>query len=170
MKEAFAIAHDGVQVHFVDNEGGDSKRIPLIIVPGMLGIAEHHEIELQELSPRRVIAISHRGLGKSGPISVGQGSFQQRVSDVEAVVRHLELKEYFLYAFSRGVALAVAHALKHKNSIKGMILHDCEPIYVAPSEKWYQQMLSLQKSHVFPSTLEAYWQDAHRVELMESMF
>ncbi|WP_413288258.1 alpha/beta fold hydrolase [Bdellovibrio sp. HCB337] len=168
MKDQFAIASDGTQIHYLDNEGSDSA-IPLIIMPGMLGIAEHHQTEVAGLAPRRVIALSNRGLGKSGKVSPGMCSFEQRASDINAVVNALGLKEYVLYGFSRGVPLVVQHALQNPKAVKALVLHDCEPIYIRPSEKWRDHFSGLQKPHFSKETIEAYWADAANVDLTENL-
>ena len=134
IRDQFTHAPDGARIHFLDNESNSKDNLPLVIVSGMLGIADHYRNELKALAPNRVIAISHRGLGKSGPISAGKATFAHRVSDIGAVTRYLGLKKYVLYAFSRGVALAVAHGLANLGSIEAMVLHDCEPTYIRPSE------------------------------------
>lgn len=169
MTENFAMTSDGISIHYIDNLGSDSTLTPLVIVPGMMGIAEHHQAEISGLSPRRVIAITHRGLGKSGKVSKGQCSFGQRVTDIEAVISKLGISQYILYGFSRGVPLVVDYAIKNQNAVKALILHDCEPIYVRPSEKWYKHLASLNKAHMPTETIEAYWQDGANVDLTSEM-
>lgn len=163
MKEGFALNLDGVHIHYIDNEI-HSDLLPLFIVPGMMGVAEHHELELKNL-PRRVIAMSHRGLGQSQKISAGQGGFESRVGDIAAVVDHLELTNYLLQGYSRGVSLAVEHTLRHPRNVRGLILHDCPPRYVRPSESWRDRLLALQKPWMPSETVTAYWQDAEDVDL-----
>jgi pimeloyl-ACP methyl ester carboxylesterase len=165
MKESYAKSKDNVLIHFLDNEGSDSSLPPLVVVPGMMGLAGFHERELQELLPRRVIAITHRGLGKSQVIEPGQGSFAARTSDIATVVEHLDLEKYFLYGFSRGVSLVVAHSLKSPQRVLGLILHDCEPTYPKISEKWRDMLIAANRPHIPAKTVEAYCKDSELVDL-----
>jgi pimeloyl-ACP methyl ester carboxylesterase len=134
-----------------------------------MGMAEHHEIELAKLSPRRVVAFTHRGLGKSGKVSAGMCKFEDRVSDIDAVIKYLGLTKYILYGFSRGVALAVAHATQNQNAVRGLILHDCEPIYIRPSEKSRDFLMNLNNPNLPKQTVEAYWHDAQNIDLTERL-
>lgn len=165
----FVTTRDGISIHYTDNLGSDATLVPLVIVPGMMGIAEHHQNEIRELLPRRVIAITHRGLGKSGKVLPGQCSFEQRAMDIEAVISKLGISQYILYGFSRGVALAVKHASKNLGSVKAMILHDCEPVYLRPSEKWCNHLKNLNRPHMPAETIEAYWQDGTNVDLTSEL-
>jgi pimeloyl-ACP methyl ester carboxylesterase len=165
MKEDFARSRDGLDIHFLENEGADSNLIPLVIVPGMMGLAGFHEREMKKLLPRRVITITHRGLGKNQPIHPGQGSFAQRATDIAAVTDYLGLKKYFLYGFSRGVSLALAHTLRHPRNVAGLIFHDCEPTYPKISEKWRDNLISANRPHMPAQTVTAYWQDSEAIDL-----
>lgn len=165
MNDHFAASSDGISIHYLDNGGSDPSLVPLLIVPGMMGIADHHEPELSSLAPRRVVALTHRGLGKSGSVKVGQCSFEQRALDVDAVVKDLGLKEYILYGFSRGVPLAVQHASLSPSAVKALIIHDCDPVYMRGSERWYNHLVSLQKPYMPAATVEAYWKDSDEVNL-----
>lgn len=169
MIEGFASSEEGVEIHYLDNEGTSRDLAPLVIVPGMMGLASFHETEMAQLLPRRVISITHRGLGKNLPIEPGQGSFAQRVSDIAAVVDHLKMERYFLYGFSRGVSLIVAHALKRPLEIQGLIIHDCEPTYPKISEKARDALISAARPHIPARTVIAYWQDSEAVDLTSQL-
>ena len=165
LREGFATSKESLKIHFLDNEGDDPRAIPFVIVPGMMGLADFHGEELRSLRPRRAVAFTHRGLGKSDPICVGQGSFSQRTSDIRTAVRDIGLRRYFLYGFSRGVAMAVAHALEYPSEIAGLILHDCTPVYAKISEKWRDALISANRPHIPAETVTAYWQDSEAVDL-----
>jgi pimeloyl-ACP methyl ester carboxylesterase len=169
VREGFATSKDDIQIHYVESETYDSSLAPLLVVPGMMGIAEHHHKEINDMAPRRCIAFSHRGLGKSGPIHSGQGSFHQRASDIETIARHLSLDRYFLYAFSRGVPIAVHHSLENASAILGLILQDCEPTYGRPSQKWLEHFLSVKPLHIPEATARAYWQDAEKIDFSDRL-
>jgi hypothetical protein len=70
MKESFAKSRDGLDIHFLETKGADPALIPLVIVPGMMGLASFHEEEMKKLRPRRVVSITHRGLGKTQPTNL----------------------------------------------------------------------------------------------------
>lgn len=163
MREGFALNLDGTRIHFIDN-GFHADALPLFIVPGMMGVAEHHQLELEHM-PRRVIAMSHRGLGRNAKISSGQGGFEARVGDIAAVVGHLELEDYLLYGFSRGVPMAAEHAIRYPRNVRGLILHDCVPRYARPSESWRDRLQAMQSPWMPAETVHAYWHDAEDVDL-----
>lgn len=169
MKESFAVTADNLKIHVLESEAFDSNLIPLVIVPGMMGIAEHYLRQLQDFSPRRVITFSHRGLGKSEIIRPGLGSFQQRCSDIDSVCSHLGLTRYILYGFSRGVPMIVAQTMAHPERVRGLVLHDCEPVYFKPPEKWRDAVIAAKQSHIPQETVIAYWQDAEMVNLMDQL-
>jgi pimeloyl-ACP methyl ester carboxylesterase len=165
MKDSFARAKDGVNIHYLESGDSNPSLAPLVFVPGMMGIAEHLAEEMEGLQPRRTIALTHRGLGKNQKIQPGSGSFAHRCSDIEAVVKHLDLPKYFLYGFSRGVPMAVAHALEHPMRVAGLILHDCEPSYLKVSEKWRDMLIAANRPHIPAETVTAYWQDSEAIDL-----
>lgn len=54
---------------------------------------------METLTPRGVISYSHRGLGKSGPLKIGQGSFPSRSLDVAAVAEGFRSPSWRQFAF-----------------------------------------------------------------------
>lgn len=165
MREGFAKSPDGIEIQFLENVGFDPSLAPIVFVPGMMGTAEIHQQELTDLLPRRAISFTHRGLGKSQKIQSGQATFEKRASDTSTVVRHLGLDRYFLYGFSRGVSLAVAHALQHAAEVRGLILHDCDASYVKCSERWTDMLIKANLPHAPAETIMAYARDSQAVDL-----
>jgi hypothetical protein len=104
---------DGISIHCLSSSDYDSNFVPIVMVPGMLGTANSLSENIEYLSPRRVVTFSHRGIDKSGNIQIGQGNFASRCLNIEAVVKHFQLEQYYLYGFSRGVPLVIQHALNN---------------------------------------------------------
>jgi pimeloyl-ACP methyl ester carboxylesterase len=168
-QSSLAISKDKVSIHCLSSADYDSNLVPMVMIPGMLGTANSLSTNIETFSPRRVITFSHRGLGKSGKIQIGQGGFASRCLDIEAVVDHFQLKQYYLYGFSRGVPLAIQHSLNNPKKVKGIIIHDCDPIYNKPNPKWKELILSKEIPYAPKETIEAYFEDAQAVNLIPSL-
>ncbi len=151
--EEFCPTKDGVQIEILRSLDL-SKGIPVILVPGMLGTASMLADRLEVLAPRPGITMSHRGCGKSSSPVEGHYDFQSRCQDIEAVVDHFQLKRYFLYGFSRGVALVLQHCLQYPERVAGLVLDDAEPIYPELSRDWLDRMNAAQFLWAHPFALE----------------
>lgn len=119
MKSEFVRTVDGLEIHTLSSDSWDDQT-PLIFVPGMMGIADFYEREMTEFSPRRILALSHRGCGKSEIPPIGKADFRSRVNDIAAVASGFALHNYFLCGFSRGVSLAVQHAIDYPGAVRGL--------------------------------------------------
>lgn len=128
--------------------------IPFVIVPGMLGTAPMFAERIEMMNPRPGIAFSHRGCGKSGSPAEGHYDFASRCLDLQAVVDHYQLTEYFVYGFSRGVAMAVQHTLENQGRVKGLILDDAEPIYPRLTRGWLKRIMEANFLWAHPFALE----------------
>ena len=107
--------------HFVDNNGVlvnylesliDSNQTPLLYIPGMLGSAEQFEDEMKALDERKCYSISLRGNGKSTAPEAGY-SFAEQFNDLEAVIKGLDIDQFYLMSYSMGVPYAVQAAIKN---------------------------------------------------------
>jgi pimeloyl-ACP methyl ester carboxylesterase len=169
MKTAFVKTIDGLQLHYATSEGWDASLTPVIFVPGMLGILDFYERELNEFSPRRVLTFSHRGLGQSEAVSPGFASFKSRCKDIQAVTSVLDGAPYFLCGFSRGVALCIEHALSFPERVKGMILIDCDAKYFKPNQAWLDHFKTHRHPQFHMPTLIRYAEDAENVDLTQRL-
>jgi pimeloyl-ACP methyl ester carboxylesterase len=56
----------GVRLHYLDSGRETSGGlVPVVFIPGAMGTAELYRHEIQSLAPRRRVAMSLRGCGKS---------------------------------------------------------------------------------------------------------
>lgn len=121
MKESF-VKSDVGNIHTLYQEGSVNKPL-LLMIPGMLGVAEHWGDEFKRLNEYPLLAMSVRGRGKSS-FDFQSYSFEDQVSDILAVINSRQEKNLILVAHSFGCLLAVAAATKMKERIIGLILID----------------------------------------------
>jgi hypothetical protein len=87
----------GVKLHYLDSGGEDvSLLVPAVFIPGAIGSAELYLREIQSFAPRRCIAVSLRGRGKSDAPEKGY-TFEDHVSDIDSIIQYSELKNYCHY-------------------------------------------------------------------------
>lgn len=159
---------DGVHLEMLRSKSFDGG-IPMLTVPGMIGTASMFAERIEMIQPRPGIAFSHRGCGGSSSPSEGHYDFTSRCLDITAVVEHYKLQEYFLYAFSRGVPLAVQHALDNPGRVKGLILDDAEPVYPQLSRQWVQRMIAAQFLWAHPFALERIQKESVECDLYDRL-
>jgi pimeloyl-ACP methyl ester carboxylesterase len=162
------LTSDGVHLEMLRSKsfyGG----IPLLLVPGMIGTASMFAERIEMIQPRPGIAFSHRGCGKSSSPSEGHYDFASRCLDITAVVEHYKLQEYVLYAFSRGVPMAIQHALDNPSRVKGLILDDAEPVYPELSRQWVQRMIAAQFLWAHPFAMERIQKESVECDLFDRL-
>ncbi|MBI2267172.1 MAG: alpha/beta fold hydrolase, partial [Armatimonadetes bacterium] len=92
----------GTRLHYLESGGEEDPSLtPVVFIPGMLGAAEDFSQTMHSLSPRQCVALSLRGRGNSDSPDGGY-AFQDHVSDIGAVLAHLNLKRFCLMAYSMG--------------------------------------------------------------------
>ena len=161
----FTSTFDQAQIHTISSKEYDPKLTPILFVPGFLGLADSYQEQISLFYPRRVIAFSPRGLGRSNlPSGVGAG-FEARSADLDAV--GASLSNYFLCAFSAGVGIAVEHAVRNPDKVAGIILMDYEPVY----RKASAQLLDTFKANSDPmrpfASVERYFLDSSPRDLYD---
>jgi pimeloyl-ACP methyl ester carboxylesterase len=159
---------DGVHLELLRSKNLDSG-IPMVLIPGMIGTASMFAERIEMIQPRSGIAFSHRGCGKSSSPTEGHYDFASRCLDITAVVEHYNLQTYFLYAFSRGVPMAVQHALDNPGRVKGIILDDAEPIYPQLTRNWVQRMIGAQFLWAHPFALERIQKESVECDLFDRL-
>ena len=93
----------GVLLHYLDTGAFAAYNlVPIVFVPGALGSAENYVREMESLTPRRCLAVSLRGAGKSEAPEKGY-TFEDHVFDIEAIIQESELNSFCLMAYSMGV-------------------------------------------------------------------
>src|SRR6478735_4056027 len=166
--EEMASTQDGVHIELLRSKNLQ-EGIPVILVPGMLGTAPMFADRMDMLQPRPAIAFSHRGCGKSSSPTEGHYDFASRCLDIDAVVNFYQLKEYFLYGFSRGVAMAVQHALQNPGHIKGLVLDDAEPVYPRLTRAWFNRINDAQFLWAHPFALERIQKESVECDLYDRL-
>src|SRR5712692_11707691 len=131
----------GVRIHYIDSNPAASRELlPLVYVPGALNAAEGLLPEMEALAPRRVVSMALRGRGKSDAPMSGY-SFQDNVTDVEAVVDTLGLKSFCMMGWSLGVPHVIRYASRHVDKVMGLILLDYAARYPKFTRDWVDGVL-----------------------------
>jgi pimeloyl-ACP methyl ester carboxylesterase len=126
----------GVRLHFLDPAGAaEPARTPLVIVPGLSEGADEYRWLIDALIPRRCVALSLRGRGRSDAPLAGY-SLDDHVSDLEALVEELRLQRFCLFGNSRGVAYAVRFAAMHPERVAGLVVGDYPAHHTELPEDW----------------------------------
>ena len=112
----------GVKINYLDSEI-DNQLTPLVFLPGMLSTAQDYIEDMETMAPRRCLALSLRGRGKSDTPTTGY-SLEDHVSDIEVVMARVHLGHFAVFAFSMGVPYAIEYAAKHRQSIDGLVIGD----------------------------------------------
>ena len=132
----------GLRIHYLDsNPVGSQGLTPLVYVPGALNAADGLIPEMEALAPRRCVSMALRGRGKSDAPMSGY-TFDENVSDVEAVVDSLRLKGFCLMGWSLGVPHVIRYAARHLDKIVGVILLDYPARYPRFTKEWMEGILA----------------------------
>jgi proline iminopeptidase len=102
----------------------------------------------------RIILFDQRGSGKSTPAAeLKENTTWDLVSDIEKIRNHLNVKDWIVFGGSWGSTLALAYAITHSETVKGLILRGI--FLCRPSEiKWFYQEGA---SQIFPDAWETYY-------------
>jgi len=88
-----------------------------------------------------VSPVTFRGRGRSGAPARGY-ALEDHVGDLEAVVAQAGLGRFCLMGYSRGVAYAIAYALRHPDRLAGLVLGDYPAHHGALPPRWPEYMLA----------------------------
>ncbi len=159
----------GVRLHYIDSSPDASTALcPLVYIHGAYGTAEGFLPEMQTLSPRRCVAVSLRGRGKSDAPEAGY-SFAHHISDIEALVGHLGLARFCLMGWSVGVAYSVGYASQHSETLGGLILLDYPARHPAFKPDWAVRGLSDPSYDWKPHAVRAIQQESTEVPLWDDL-
>lgn len=137
------VSNKGTYIHFIDNyDLKSNEELPFIIVPGLSESAEDYIPLMKLLFPRRCIAITLRGRGESDSPQEGY-TLEDHISDIESVITYLNLNEFILMGFSRGVSYTLGYAFKNLKLIKGLVIGDYPAIHSKLPEGWVEYFSTL---------------------------
>ncbi len=159
----------GVRLHYVDSNPDTVPALsPLVYIHGAYGTAEGFLPEMEALSPRRCVAVSLRGRGKSDAPEAGY-SFAHHISDIEALVGHLGLARFCLMGWSVGVAYSIGYASHHPETVGGLILLDYPARHSAFKPEWADRALSDSSNNWKPHAIRAIQQESAEVPLWDEL-
>jgi pimeloyl-ACP methyl ester carboxylesterase/DNA-binding CsgD family transcriptional regulator len=100
---------------------------PLVIIPGWVSHLELSWPSLREAAGplatrRRLIRYDKRGTGLSDR-QLSDASLEARLQDFEALVKHLGLQRFSVYATSAGGPVAMSYAANHPERVERLVLH-----------------------------------------------
>ena len=96
---------DGVPLYFEDHGDGE----PLVLVPGWTITTRFWERQVADLArDHRVVTLDLRGAGNSGKTPDGH-SLAGYASDLDELLRHLDLRDVTLVAWAMGVSVSLSY-------------------------------------------------------------
>ncbi len=133
---------------------GNPKGKPVLFLHGGPGggVRPHNR---QYFDPKfyRIILFDQRGCGRSTPhAELRENTTWDLVSDIEKIRKHLDIQDWLVFGGSWGSTLALAYAIEHPKSVRGLILRGiflCRPLEI---EWFYQEGASM----MFPELWEKY--------------
>jgi pimeloyl-ACP methyl ester carboxylesterase len=136
------LKNGSIRLHCVES-GWDSPTnlTPVVYVHSGFGTAEVFIPEMKALSPRRCVSCSLRGRGNSDAPEAGY-SFDENVSDLDAVVNHLALDRICVMGWSLGVTYSIGYAAQHPELVSGLVLLDYPARYPKFSAGWAERWSS----------------------------
>ncbi len=134
----------GVRIEYVVwRPAGVGEVNPIILLPGFLSSGWSAESTAEQLATVTVggqrflvVGVSLRGRGRSAFGPAAGCSIEHHVRDIEAVRSELGLTRPVICAFSTSVIYAIAYALKHTATLKGLILGDYPPRFPQIKDSW----------------------------------
>lgn len=133
------VNNKGISIHYLESCDVDEGYTPLFICPGLSEPAEDYINLMHSLAPRKCIAMSFRGRGRSDCPTKGY-SLEEHESDIEAVVNHLRMKDFCLMGYSRGVSYALGYGIKNNALLKGLIIEEYPPVHKKMSDGWAEEL------------------------------
>jgi len=134
------VDNDGIRINFFQSKPEKAGKTPLLICPGLSESAEEYINLISSLQDNRCIALSFRGRGKSDSPLTGY-SLEDHVSDIAAVVKQLELDDFCLMGYSRGVSYALGYAIHNHGNIKGLIIEEYPAQHKQMPSGWGEEYL-----------------------------
>lgn len=154
-----------VELHYLVQRG-TADLVPLVYVPGSLGKAEEFRAEMERLARRATLAVDKRGVFEGEDAPQHGYAFEDRVTDLEAVLADAGLGPACLMAFSLGVPVALGYAARHPDDVRGLILLDYPARYPTHDDAWLERALPFARDRGIPErVVRAIHRDSSPVEL-----
>lgn len=161
------VSNNDIKIHYIEtNKDND---ICVLIIPGMINSAEQLFEYLGESLNYHCFFMSVRGRGKSSSPSSNY-SFEDQISDIDAIIKNLDLKKIYIYGQSVGASLALGYSLKEKNiNIKGLILGDYPPIYTPIDDNWKNEIINESQNTLSDVAMNELIKDSNFVNLIPEL-
>ena len=127
---------------FYQSKGHKNKNIPLVALHGGPGGSSYGLRPLLKLSKERKVYIYDQiGGGRSSEIPIQKAKIETFVKDLDRLLRHWDLKQFYLFGASWGTTLALEYYLsgKYAKKIQGLIFQS--PMFSAST--WQKDALKL---------------------------
>lgn len=135
------VNNNGVEIHILQSQPETAQTPPLLIIPGIIESAEDYLEVLKMLNNTKCIVLSLRGRGKSDSPPKAY-SLEHHIHDIARVVEHLNLNEFVLMGYSRGVSYVLGYATKYPEKLKGVVIGDYPAVHTKLSDKWVDWFVS----------------------------
>lgn len=117
---------DGLRLHYL--EWGDRNAQPMVLLHGIQDCAHSWDFFASSMSAGyRVIALDSRGHGDSDWADTSRYRFRDYVSDIEALVKQLDLRDIILIGHSAGGRYAFTYAVEHPEAVQSLVVVDIDP-------------------------------------------
>lgn len=160
-----------VRLHYLASGDGG---LPLLLAPGLSDRAEDYRDILTALRPRRAVAMSFRGQGRSSAPASGY-DLPHHASDIHAIAEGLGLTRFALFGHSRAVAHAIAYAAAHEERVAALLLGDNAAVHRAFPPEWVDAFAASQwrgqpvSERISTDVLAGIQREAENVDLWETL-
>ncbi|MGL4912284.1 MAG: alpha/beta fold hydrolase [Romboutsia sp.] len=145
--------NDAIKIHYIENQIKDSKKVPLLICPGLSESAKDYLNIIESINDRRCIAMSFRGRGKSDSPQNGY-TLEDHIKDITSVVEELYLNQFCIMGYSRGVSYALGYSILNNNLLKGLILGEYPAEHKKMPRGWAKESMEFYKTHCDSISIE----------------
>jgi pimeloyl-ACP methyl ester carboxylesterase len=163
----------GLRLHSLESVPNEATNlVPLLIIPGVFGTAEDYIDEMMRLAPRRCLAVSLRGRGRSDVPASGY-RLEDHISDITATIAAWDFggpaERLAMMGYAIGAAYAMAYAVDAPGKIAALIIGDYPARYRAMPAKWVDTALASMGERARPEVARALQRESTQVSLWERL-